>query len=304
MARETIDYDPIEELVEAGRRELSNGDMERARWCFEEALSRQPGHPRAMLGLSYVERHEQRHTGPPPSGSAAVLSSDLEVIALVREKRYEDALAVLRDEAEARPDDAAIAKSIAHLEQHLARRYEKQLGGPSVRLRLVGEAPPSLASIRGHLDGDTTLADALARSGLPPLETLAVLLELQTSGDLEVVGGAQPAVLSEPPPRRPDAPVPAPEPMPELDASVDDDAAASEGASASASEGGSAPEIDAPSDAIERPLGALPARAPKVATAEMKAPPRSPGGGSKLALALAIGLAAVAAGAAYVLLAG
>ena len=67
---------------------------------------------------------------------------------------------------------------------------------------------------------------------------------------------------------------------------------------------GSAPEIDAPSDAIERPLGALPARAPKVATAEMKAPPRSPGGGSKLALALAIGLAAVAAGAAYVLLAG
>lgn len=129
--RETLDYDPVDALIEQGRRELTDGNIEKARWCFEEVLRRRPDEPRALLGLSYAARKSDM----PPSmdeaseaeqkdqlaDAASVLSVDVEVVVLVREKRYGEALVKLRAELSKRPDDPVLLRSIAHLEQHISR---------------------------------------------------------------------------------------------------------------------------------------------------------------------------------------
>lgn len=129
--RETLDYDPVDALIEQGRRELAAGKIEKAQWCFEEVLRRRPDEPRALLGLSYAARKSE---SPPSSdaneaaerqdqleGAASVLSVDVEVVDLVREKRYSEALQKLRAELTKRPEDRALLRSIAHLERHIGR---------------------------------------------------------------------------------------------------------------------------------------------------------------------------------------
>lgn len=123
--RETLDYDPVDALIEQGRRELAAGKIEKARWCFEEVLTRRPDEPRALLGLSYAARKSEapgtEANKAEQEGAASVLSAEVEVVVLVREKRYDEALAKLRAELTKRPDDAALLRSIAHLEQHINR---------------------------------------------------------------------------------------------------------------------------------------------------------------------------------------
>ncbi|MFT5358772.1 MAG: hypothetical protein ACI9KE_006011 [Polyangiales bacterium] len=129
--RETLDYDPVDALIEQGRRELTDGKIDKARWCFEEVLRRRPDEPRALLGLSYAARKSERPPGMDEASeaerrdkladAASVLSVDVEVVVLVREKRYSEALLKLRAELSKRPEDRALLRSIAHLEQHINR---------------------------------------------------------------------------------------------------------------------------------------------------------------------------------------
>ncbi|MEM7608818.1 MAG: hypothetical protein AAF411_26020 [Myxococcota bacterium] len=120
--RQTVDYDPVEALLEQGRRDLAAGDHEKARWCFEEVLRRRPDDPRASLGLRYVTRKSER------PGSAAILQADVRVVELVRAKRYEEALELLERERLVRPDDAALERSIEHLRGHLERAPRRRSG--------------------------------------------------------------------------------------------------------------------------------------------------------------------------------
>lgn len=114
--RETIDYNPIEAFIEQGRLHLSKGENEKARWCFEQVLERRPEDPRALLGLSHIRKSQH------PSTVSGGVKLDLEVLQLVKEKRYEEALDLLRQERLRRPDDAAVARSIEHLEKHIQKK--------------------------------------------------------------------------------------------------------------------------------------------------------------------------------------
>ena len=157
--RRTIDYDPVEALLDQGRRDLTAGDAEKARWCFEEVLRRRPTNARALLGMSYVERHSERPIGD----GASILSADLEVVRLVKDKRYEEALDLLRRERLARPNDKALEKSIEHLKRHIERHSR-----PPDAMATASSAPDSMGSaaapsseLTDAVDSDAVDSDAV-----------------------------------------------------------------------------------------------------------------------------------------------
>ncbi len=215
--RETIDYDPIEELVTEGRRALAAGELEHARWCFEEVLSRRADHPRALLGLSYVLRKSNM---PPADGGEAIIGADLEVVALVREKRYVDAIALLQRELLVRPNDPTLQKSITHLQSHVRRRTIQKLGGPKARLELADDGMGLGDELRDLLNGERTLDALLEESSLGADETARTLEVLHDAGRilrLDEFGPSNepPSLPDVPPARASDRP-----PPPEQDASV------------------------------------------------------------------------------------
>lgn len=169
--RETIDYDPIEELVAEGRRALKEGELEHAKWCFEEVLSRRADHPRALLGLKYVTRQSGAPSSPPD-----VMDADLHIVELVKDKRYEEAIEVIERELLTRPSDPILTKSLAHLRGHIRKRYLQQLGGRDSVHQLAdpqGLAPELVALF----DGERTLGEVLDARGDED-ETLRLLVAL------------------------------------------------------------------------------------------------------------------------------
>ncbi|MBX3249358.1 MAG: hypothetical protein KF901_19430 [Myxococcales bacterium] len=264
MSRQTVDYDPVEELVEAGRRELALGHLERARWCFEEVLSRQPDHARALLGLSYVTRQSD----PPPAGGAALLGSENAVIALVREKRYEEALELLERTRLERPSDEAVLKSIAHLEMHLERRRLRVLGGLDavLRWRVGVKRDGAFAEL---CDGRRSVAEVLALTQLSRQEALRMLVALQKAGALERSDGGDFGA---------------------------EETGIYDAVSAASTQPSSKVVVadQTPTKSGEQPLGGLPARAPRLEVPEAR-PSASSGSGLAWALAFVTVAIAVAA---------
>lgn len=179
--QQTIDYDPTEEFVEEGRRALAAGRLEEARAAFEMALRRNPEHPRALLGLAYVERQ----TEPPPPGGEAVLSVDLEIVELVRAKRYEEALVQLDRALLTRPGDEALSRSRDHIRVHLERKWRKALGGEDAMVALVEGSDHPLARRMPARLGEL-LADG------DPFETLRTLHDWRARGLLRASGAESP----------------------------------------------------------------------------------------------------------------
>jgi tetratricopeptide (TPR) repeat protein len=115
------------------------------------------------------------------------------LVELLRGKRYEEALRWLDAELRRRPTDAALARSVALLEDHLARRYERQLGDLD-RVLCVQASPPALRRLSPELarmvelvDGRASLRDVLARTTLRAHEArraLSVLIEQAIVGPL------------------------------------------------------------------------------------------------------------------------
>jgi hypothetical protein len=290
MSRQTVDYDPIEELVEAGRRELAQGNLQRAKWFFEEVLARQPEHARALLGLSYVTRHSDR----PAESGAALMEAQLEVVTLVREKRYEEALELLQRARFERPTDAAVLKSIAHLEMHLERRRLRILGGPDAILALRSDVVGDEGTLAGLIDGHRTVAQILATTRLPRLEALRELVALREDnllvrsdgGDFgSEHTGIHAAFPSEAPPALAPARA-APTPGPSASVFVDDPAEP---------EDDTIDEAAATAPQSPRPLGTLPPRAPRVGEVDRATPVPSGASGSGLGWVVAFVVLAAAA---------
>ncbi len=291
MSRQTVDYDPIEELVEAGRRELAQGNLQRAKWFFEEVLARQPEHARALLGLSYVTRHSDR----PAESGAALMEAQLEVVTLVREKRYEEALELLQRARFERPTDAAVLKSIAHLEMHLERRRMRILGGPDAILALRSDVVGDEGTLAGLIDGHRTVAHILATTRLPRLEALRELVALRDDNLLVRVDGGDfgsehtgihAAFPSEAPPPAPSRA--APSPGQSASVFVDDPAEPDDD---------TIDEAAATAPQAPRPLGTLPPRAPRVGEVDgvTPVPPSASSGGLGWVVAVVVLVAAAVA---------
>jgi hypothetical protein len=146
--------------------------------------------------------------------NAALVRAD--VLVLLREKRYEEALARLYQARSETPESVELQKGIDQVKEFLIGAYAKRLGGlDQVALPITPAAgrSPDVVLLSRYIDGATTYGDLAEMCPLGRLRTLQVLIEMY----------ARPPA-SESRPLEPPAPVnvvdPTDEPAPETARSV------------------------------------------------------------------------------------
>ncbi|WP_437737594.1 TRP-like protein [Sorangium sp. So ce1335] len=110
-----------------------------------------------------------------------------EVVRLVREKRYEEALAVLYRARSESPNDRELQTSIERIKEFLAGAYAKRLGGLD---QVAGPIPvaagrsPDALMVARYIDGSSTFDDIVQMCPLGKLRTLQVLVGLYTGREV------------------------------------------------------------------------------------------------------------------------
>jgi tetratricopeptide (TPR) repeat protein len=134
--------------------------------------------------------------------TTALVRSD--VLVLLREKRYEEALARLYQARAESPGSVELQKGIDQVKEFLIGAYAKRLGGLDQVAKPIAPAPgrsPDMVLIARYVDGATTYGDLAEISPLGRLRTLQVLIEMYAPklADSEAQSGARPLEsLSEP----------------------------------------------------------------------------------------------------------
>jgi len=163
---------------------------------------------------------ETPHEGRGAAGPASAFSVGRVGPALSRllaERRYEDALILLRAAKRERPRSAAIAEGIALLEERLFRAEAHTLGDLSRRPRLAGgvealaRLPPGELSLALKVDGELSFADLIEGAGPSRFEVVRRLTHLLALGVVSVPA-PEPTIVVEPmpeppPPARPSRPI-------------------------------------------------------------------------------------------------
>jgi hypothetical protein len=167
------DWQRLDELLERGLDFYGRQLVSEAIQCWREVLYLSPGH---RLALEYLEAAgasaaEELEPDPEQGGKLATMMSapaqeaapsspdeapltleSLSVLAveMIRERRLEEALALLYTAHGEAPKDQAISRSIHVIKQRLTREYRAEIGGD------LGQVP--------HLMGDDALIDELELS--------------------------------------------------------------------------------------------------------------------------------------------
>ncbi len=113
------------------------------------------------------------------SGSAALVRAD--VLVLLREKRYEEALAMLYRARADQPDNVELHKSIEQIKEFLIGAYAKRLGGLdqiAKPIPLSASRSPDVVLLSRYIDGSSTFGDIAQMSPLGQLRTLQILVGL------------------------------------------------------------------------------------------------------------------------------
>lgn len=116
---------------------------------------------------------------PDSDPSAALVRSD--VLVLLRQKRYEEALARLYQARTDTPGSAELQKGIDQVKEFLVGSYAKRLGGLDQIAQPVEPASgrsPDMVLLSRYIDGVTTYGDLAAICPLGRLRTLQVLTEI------------------------------------------------------------------------------------------------------------------------------
>jgi hypothetical protein len=158
--------------------------------------------------------------------SAALVRAD--VLVLLRERRYEDALAVLYRARADSPDSAELQKSIDQIKEFLIGAYAKRLGGLD---QIAQQVPvnagrsPDVVLISRYIDGSSTFGDIAQMCPLGQLRTLQVLVGIYRKPDaappsaelertrsglhtIDPIANALPSLVVNPAADAPDAPAP------------------------------------------------------------------------------------------------
>ena len=110
---------------------------------------------------------------------AALVRAD--ILVLLREKRYEEALARLYQARSESPDSAELQKGIDQVKEFLIGAYAKRLGGLDQIAKPVPPAAgrsPDVVLLSRYIDGTSTYGDLAQMCPLGRLRTLQVLMEI------------------------------------------------------------------------------------------------------------------------------
>ncbi|WP_437550771.1 TRP-like protein [Sorangium sp. So ce295] len=125
-----------------------------------------------------------------------------EIVRLVREKRYEEALAVLYRARAESPGDRELQASIERIKEFLAGAYAKRLGGLD---QVAGPIPvsagrsPDALLVARYIDGSSTFDDIIQMCPLGRLRTLQVLVGLYTGREMASPFSDRPSISFRPP---------------------------------------------------------------------------------------------------------
>jgi hypothetical protein len=111
--------------------------------------------------------------------SSALVRAD--VLVLLREKRYEEALARLYQARSETPDSVELQKGIDQVKEFLIGAYAKRLGGLDQIAQPVAPQAgrsPDVVLLSRYIDGATTYGDLAQMCPLGRLRTLQVLVEV------------------------------------------------------------------------------------------------------------------------------
>ncbi len=132
----------------------------------------------------------------PGAEASALVRSD--VLVLLREKRYEEALARLYQARAESPGSVELQKGIDQVKEFLIGAYAKRLGGLDQVAKQMAPAAgrsPDMVLLSRYIDGLTSYGDLAEICPLGRMRTLQVLVEMyapKTSGDLEARSGPRP----------------------------------------------------------------------------------------------------------------
>ncbi|MDF3066684.1 MAG: hypothetical protein K0R38_2285 [Polyangiaceae bacterium] len=116
---------------------------------------------------------------PGAEASAALVRSD--VLVLLREKRYEEALARLYQARAESPGSVELQKGIDQVKEFLVGAYAKRLGGLDQVAKQMAPAAgrsPDMVLLSRYIDGVTSYGDLAEICPLGRLRTLQVLVEM------------------------------------------------------------------------------------------------------------------------------
>jgi hypothetical protein len=116
--------------------------------------------------------------------SAALVRAD--VLVLLRERRYEEALAMLYRARADSPDSAELQKSIDQIKEFLIGAYAKRLGGLdqiAQQIPVNTARSPDVVLVSRYIDGSSTFGDIAQMCPLGQLRTLQVLVGLYKKSD-------------------------------------------------------------------------------------------------------------------------
>jgi hypothetical protein len=120
-------------------------------------------------------------TEPESDGVPKTAFVRADVVGLVREKRYEEALAVLYRARAESPSDREVQKSIGQIKEFLIGAYAKRLGGLDQVARpipLTAVRSPDALLLARYIDGTSTFGDVAQICPLGQLRSLQVLVAL------------------------------------------------------------------------------------------------------------------------------
>jgi len=116
--------------------------------------------------------------------SAALVRAD--VLVLLRERRYEEALAMLYRARAESPDSAELQKSIDQIKEFLIGAYAKRLGGLdqiAQQMPVSGARSPDVVLVSRYINGGSTFGDIAQMCPLGQLRTLQVLVGMYRKPD-------------------------------------------------------------------------------------------------------------------------
>lgn len=116
---------------------------------------------------------------PSADVSAALVRAD--ILVLLREKRYEEALARLYQARSESPDSTELQKGIDQVKEFLIGAYAKRLGGldqVAVQMPPAAGRSPDVVLLSRYIDGVSTFGDLAQVCPLGRLRTLQVLIEM------------------------------------------------------------------------------------------------------------------------------
>jgi tetratricopeptide (TPR) repeat protein len=133
-----------------------------------------------------------------PGGDAlqGVAALRADVVALLREKRYEETLAALYRARSESPNDLELQKSIEQLKEFLVGTYAKRLGGldrVATTIPISAVRTPDAVLLARYIDGTSTYGDLAQICPLGQLRTLQVLIGLYCGSEPPRIYGIESA---------------------------------------------------------------------------------------------------------------